>query len=81
MGEKCFCDIIEWKAAGVKYYQATFLTQLSKFPFVVDILNKSAMVDAIEKFVREVGVPTVLISDNAKDINKSQKFTQNSYYQ
>ena len=73
LGEACFTDVIEWKSDGVTKYQQTFLTQHSKFPYVVDIGDLGKSHEAIEKFVREVGVPTVLVSDGFKAINKSKK--------
>ena len=73
LGEACFTDVIEWKAGGQTHYQMTFLTQMSKYPLVVDIATLKHCHEAVEKFVREVGVPTVLVSDGAKGINKAKK--------
>ena len=73
LGEACFTDVIEYKTDGVTKYQQTFLTQSSKYPYVVDIQDTGKSNEAIEKFIREVGVPTVMVSDNFRGINKSKK--------
>jgi len=74
LGEECFTDTIDYKAKGRLHYLQIFYTRCSRTCRVYNVpgLKAGQLVGAYEKFARDVGVPTVWISDNYQAENRSE---------
>ena len=74
LGEVVFTDTIEYKSEGTKRYVQVFYTGISRYCKVYEVESSRAvhLSGAYEKWFRDVGVPTVMVSDQAKSENRAR---------
>ena len=73
LGEECYTDTIQYRTKGKAKYLQAFYTRHSRLCKVYNVPGVKAahLVGAYEKFTRDVGVPTIWISDQAQAENWS----------